>query len=139
MEITEIKQRLTLPMVINHYGQKADNSRPVSTACSTKIKRRVCCCTIAYCFSANCKTHGKTMDVIDLIIHKENTGKHKAIEKAKSLMDNGQLKMNNENKLSTVHYPLPIDRTQFLGNTFHYFRNAISNSQPTKEYVKRRN
>jgi hypothetical protein len=29
----------------------------------------------AYCFSSNCKTHGKSLDVIDFIMHKENCSK----------------------------------------------------------------
>ena len=35
----------------------------------------------AYCFSSNCKTHGKSLDVIEIVMHKENITKHKAINK----------------------------------------------------------
>jgi DNA primase len=150
MEISEIKQRLTLPMVLQHYGLKADKSHRINCpfhedktpSMQLYYKTQTC-----YCFSANCRTHGKAMDVIDFIMHKENTTKHEAIEKAKTMV-NGQLSMPVQSKvevinepkepLTTNHSSLTIDRTQFLGNMFTYFRNAISNSQPAKEYVKSR-
>ena len=41
----------------------------------------------AYCFSSNCKTHGKSLDVIDFVLYKENSSKHYAIEKCKALIN----------------------------------------------------
>ena len=40
----------------------------------------------AYCFSSNCKTHGKSLDVIDFIMHRENQDKHNAILKAAGML-----------------------------------------------------
>src|SRR5690606_23289104 len=88
----------------------------------------------AYCFSANCKTHGRAIDVIDFIMHKENISKHEAIEKAASLSGDIQPGIKTE----TAQPPECLNRPQFLGNMFQYFRNAISNSQPAKDYVKNR-
>jgi len=66
------------------------------------------------------------MDVIDFIMHKENLSKHEAIKKAEEILnpDSG----NQE-----------ISREKFLNNMFQYFRNAISNSKPAKEYLEKRN
>ncbi len=36
----------------------------------------------AYCFSSNCPTHGKSLDVIDFIMYQEKCTKHEAILKA---------------------------------------------------------
>jgi DNA primase len=39
-----------------------------------------------YCFSSNCKLHGKAVDAIDFIMHMEQVSKHEAILKAKELL-----------------------------------------------------
>ncbi|WP_255424422.1 CHC2 zinc finger domain-containing protein [Apibacter sp. HY039] len=40
----------------------------------------------AYCYSSNCKTHGKSIDVIDFINYKESVSKAQAIRKAKEII-----------------------------------------------------
>jgi len=40
----------------------------------------------AYCFSSNCKTPGKSLDVIDFILYKENITKHEAIKQAEAMI-----------------------------------------------------
>jgi predicted transcriptional regulator len=85
----------------------------------------------AYCFSSNCKTHGKSIDVIDFILHKENCTKHEAINKAKEILGNSQK--------SKVESPKEnLSREQFLTNMHQYFKNAISNSKPAQEYLQSR-
>ena len=55
-----------------------------------KITPQVCKCTtkhkLAYCFTSNCPTHGKSLDVIDFIMKKENITKHEAILKAQDFI-----------------------------------------------------
>lgn len=65
------------------------------------------------------------MDVIDFIMYKENLSKHEAIKKAEQILNpsSGNLTIGNE---------------QFLTNMFTYFRNAINNSKPAKEYLEKR-
>ncbi len=68
MEIQEIKQRLTMAQVLTRYSLKPDKHL------------RLCCpfhedktpsmqvyykTHTAYCFSSNCPTYGKSLDVID--------------------------------------------------------------------------
>jgi DNA primase len=88
MEIPEIKAHLTIAQVLDHYGLKVDKNN------------RLCCpfhedktpsmqvypeTNTVHCFSSNCKLHGKGIDVIDFILHKEGITKHEAILKAKEL------------------------------------------------------
>lgn len=142
MELQEIKERLTLAEVLDHYGLKPDKHgrlncpfHPDKTP-SLQVYPKT---HTAYCFSSNCKTHGKSLDVIDFVMHKENCGKAEAIKKAE-LMVNGQLSMiNDSDKISTAdHYALTVPRTRILGNMFAYFKNAVHNSKPAQEYIKGR-
>ena len=129
MTIEEIKQQLTLAQILHYYHLKPDKNM------------RLCCpfhddktpsfqvyykTHTAYCFSSNCKTHGKSLDVIDFIMHKENVTKHEAILKAKSMI-NGE---------TIAKEP---SRTEVLTNMFTYFKNGVPSSKQAKEYIKSRN
>ncbi|MGJ5676866.1 MAG: CHC2 zinc finger domain-containing protein, partial [Nostochopsis sp.] len=126
MEITEIKQQLTIGQVFDHYGLKAD-------------KNNMLCCPFhndktpsmqvypetntVHCFSSNCKLHGKAIDQIDFILHKENLTKHEAILKAQSLLghaSNGQDQMQYE-------------------KLFKVFQANIKKSESAKAYLQNRN
>ncbi|CAF3415886.1 unnamed protein product [Rotaria socialis] len=72
------------------------------------------------------------MDVIDFILHKENTTKHQAINKAVEILGHNEPHKNDR-------YQPNLSREQFIGNMFQYFKNAISNSKPAKEYLQSRN
>jgi DNA primase len=142
MEIPEIKSQLSLATVLHYYGLKADKTNRMccpfhedkTPSLQVYYKTQTC-----YCFSSNCKTHGKSMDVIDFIMLKENTTKHEAIKKAEIIV-NGQLSMVNgkSGKKIINNLQLTISREQFLGNMFQYFRNAINNSKPAKDYLEKR-
>jgi DNA primase len=141
MEISEIKQRLTLSMVLSYYGLKADKSHRINCPFhedKTPSMQLYYKTQTAYCFSSNCRTHGKAIDVIDFIMYKENSSKHEAIEKAKSFLPVNHENISNESNVVTKAQTPSLSKAQFLGNMFTYFRNAISNSQPAKEYVKNR-
>jgi len=142
MEITEIKQRLSLSEVIRHYGLKADK------------QNRLCCpfhedktpsmqlyhkTQTAYCFSSNCRTHGRSVDVIDFIMYKENVDKHQAIEKCKSLINPIQSHSPlNPPKGDLKTLPSTKERSQFLESMFQYFCNAVYNSKPAQDYFTSR-
>lgn len=136
MEIQEIKQQLTLATVLHYYGLKADKTNRMhcpfhedkTPSFQVYYKTQTC-----YCFSSNCKTHGKSMDVIDFILHKENTTKHEAIKKAVEILDGRHETQDRKNR-----YQKDLSREQFLGNMFQYFRNAINNSKPAKDYLEKR-
>jgi len=93
MEIAQIKQQLTIQTVLAHYGLKADKNQKLccpfheDKTPSMQVYPKT---NTVYCFSANCPTHGKAIDVIDFMMHKESLNKHHAIKKATALMSNSQ-------------------------------------------------
>jgi hypothetical protein len=128
MEISEIKAKLTLKEVLSHYGLKPDKQsrlncpfHPDKTP-SMQVYYKT---QTAYCFSSNCPTHGKSLDVIDFILHKEGVTKHEAILKAKSLI-NGTAPV------------LELTRSAVLTKMFTLFKNAVHNSRPAREYLESR-
>lgn len=134
MEIPEIKSQLTLATVLHYYGLKTDKTNRIccpfhedkTPSLQVYYKTQTC-----YCFSSNCKTHGKSMDVIDFIMYKENCTKHEAIKKAQEIL--GHQEPNKKDR-----YQKDLTKEQFLGNMFQYFRNAINNSKPAKDYLNKR-
>ncbi|MFC0346032.1 CHC2 zinc finger domain-containing protein [Epilithonimonas hispanica] len=134
MEIQEIKSRLSIATVLHYYGLKPDKNAKMccpfheDKTPSMQIYYKT---QTAYCFSSNCKTHGKSMDVIDFILHKENCTKHEAIKKAVEIL--GHQEPNKKDR-----YQKNLSREEFLGNMFQYFRNAINNSKPAKDYLEKR-
>ncbi|WP_375605354.1 CHC2 zinc finger domain-containing protein [Flavobacterium davisii] len=134
MEIQDIKEKLTITNVLHYYGLKTDKQSRLNCPFhedktpSFQVYYKT---QTAYCFSSNCKTHGKSIDVIDFILHKENCTKHEAINKAVEILGH---KEPNKNE----RYQQDLSREQFLGNMYQYFKNAISNSKPAKEYLQSR-
>jgi DNA primase len=134
MEIPEIKSQLTMSNVLHYYGLKTDKQSRLNCPFhedktpSFQVYYKT---QTAYCFSSSCKTHSKSMDVIDFILYKENCTKHEAINKAKEILNH---KEPNKNE----RYQQDLSREQFLGNMYQYFKNAISNSKPAKEYLQSR-
>lgn len=135
MEISEIKQTLTIANVLHYYGLKTDKQSRLhcpfheDKTPSMQVYYKT---QTAYCFSSNCKTHGKSIDVIDFIMYKENCTKHEAIKKAQEIL-------NHQEPNKKDRYQKDLTREQFLGNMFQYFRNAINNSKPAKDYLQKRN
>jgi len=128
MEISEIKQRLTLAAVLQHYGLKPDKNLRLNCPFhddktpSLQVYYKT---HTAYCFSGNCKTHGKSLDVIDFIMYKENCTKHEALKKCGELIG-GTAK------------PIPQSKAAFLQKMFNYFGNAVHNSPPAQNYLAKR-
>lgn len=129
MEITDIKQQLTLAQVLQHYGLKPDKHLrlhcPFHEDKTPSLQVYYKTHTV-YCFSSNCKTHGKAMDVIDFVMHKENISKHEAIEKCKELITGNNI---------TTSTPAALTRTAVLTKMFGYFKNAVHNSKPARDYI----
>jgi len=139
MEISEIKQRLTLSRVLNYYGLKPDKNLRLhcpfheDKTPSLQVYYKT---HTAYCFSSNCKTHGKSLDVIDFVMHKENSTKAAAIKKAIELLG-GDKDTPVSNRNPTLAKP-SMSKEQILQNMFQYFKNAVHNSRPAQEYIKQR-
>jgi DNA primase len=138
MEITQIKQQLTLKTVLDYYGLKPDKSLRLLCpfhADKTPSLQVYYKTQTAYCFSSNCTTHGKSIDVIDFIMYKENISKSEAIQKAISMTGNTTTTPTANPESSTK--PL-LGKEQFLQNIFTYFKNGVCNSKPAQEYIKSR-
>lgn len=135
MEIQDIKDKLTMANVLHYYGLKTDKQSRLNCPFhedrtpSLQVYYKT---QTAYCFSSNCKTHGKSMDVIDFVMHKENCTKAEAIKKCKEIL--GHQKPNSKER-----YQPDLSKSQFLANMFQYFRNAVHNSKPAKKYLESRN
>lgn len=129
MEIQEIKQQLTLAEVLNHYGLKPDKHLRLlcpfhpDTIPSLQVYYKTHTC---YCFSTVCPTHGKSLDVIDFIMHKEDCTKREAILKAKGLIT------------GTASPLQELTRMAILTKMFTYFKNAVHNSPPARAYIESR-
>jgi DNA primase catalytic core len=134
MEISEIKASLSITKVLQHYNLNPDRNN------------RLCCpfhndktpslqvypkTNTAYCFSSNCKTHGKSLDVIDFVMHKEGCSKHEAILKAQELLGETPPKPKPKNGQD-------LSRSAVLTKMFSYFKNGLSSSQPAKAYAASR-
>ena len=87
MEIPEIKTQLSITAVLAHYNLKPSANNMLCCpfhADKTPSMQVYVATNTVYCFSSNCKLHGKAIDVIDFILHKDNLSKHDALLKATS-------------------------------------------------------
>ena len=139
MDISVIKQGLSLSKVLTHYGLAPDRNNRLccpfhldkTPSLQVYLETNTC-----YCFSSNCQTHGKSIDVIDFIMYKENLSKHEAILKAQSML-------TAYNPITTSQGITQIqlsdkEKILFLEQMFTYFKNAVYNSKPAQEYIQQR-
>jgi DNA primase len=131
MEIQDIKNKLTLATVLHHYNLKPDKQLRLKCPFhddktpSMQIYYKT---HTAYCFSSNCKTHGKSLDVIDFVMFKEECDKHTAIKKAIELLG-GETKTTVKTKEKNTD----LQRAVFLEKMFSYFKNSIHSSKPAQQ------
>ena len=132
MEITQIKKQLSIRKVLHHYNLTPDKNNMLrcpfhnDKTPSMKIYPETNTWT---CFSSNC-TAG-TGDQIEMIQRKDKLNKHQAILKAKSLL-------NGSESIAVPVQPSAGEREEFLNKMFNYFKKAVSNSRPAKEYLTSR-
>lgn len=151
MDIKDIKSKLTIAEVIKHYGLKADKQNRLKCPFhedKTPSLQLYYKTQTAFCFSTNCSTHGKAIDVIDFIMYYERCTKHEAIKKAEQIINptaetTKPVQQNNETdkggSLNTNENNNPVKhRAMFLERMFTYFKNAVSNSKPAQEYLQSR-
>ena len=90
MDIKEIKAKLNIITVLQHYNIKVDKTKrincpfhPDKTPSMQVYEDK----NMVYCHSSNCKCGGKLIDGIDFIMHLEKFTKHQAILKAQHLIN----------------------------------------------------
>ncbi len=148
MEISEIKTRLSITEILGHYGLKADKNARLrcpfheDKTPSMQVYEKT---GTVYCFSANCKTHGRSMDVIEFILQKEGINKHEAIKKAESLIapEASVAQPPEGERTETKTPPLGVrgailSRTELVNKLFTYFKNGLKLSPQAKEYCQLR-
>src|SRR5690554_2315128 len=141
MEIIEIKQRLRLSEVLNHYGLKPKLSTGSSSGmllCPFHEDKTASLQVNLEKNFYNCHACGKTGDVIQFVQDYEKLSKHEAINKCKTLVsinDEG-LRIMNEPKSQLLQ---DKERTAFLTKMFLSFRKGIFSSVPAREYCASRN
>lgn len=149
MDISEIKQRLTMAQVLARYGLKPDKHMRMNCPFhedKTPSMQVYYKTHTAYCFSSNCPTHGKSLDVIDFIMYQEKCTKHEAILKAQDFIGVPPNINNPDTKPKPKPEPKPeeskpastAERAAFLNKMFTYFKNAVYNSKPAQEYIQSR-
>ncbi len=148
MEIQEIKSRLTITAVLQHYGLKPDRNHRLKCPFhddKTPSMQVYYKTQTAYCFSSNCITHGKSMDVIDFIMNKENTDKHQALLKCAEIINYFEGKVSHQHNLPhqggeplEITAALTVNKEDVLQTIFTYFKNAVYYSKPAHDYIKSR-
>ncbi|MCQ4142601.1 CHC2 zinc finger domain-containing protein [Chryseobacterium sp. EO14] len=140
MEISAIKERLSLSAVLQHYHLEPKNKmlhcfmhEDKTASLQVNLEKNF----------YKCHSCGKTGDVIQFIEDYEKISKHEAIKKAKSFLiphekltvtdPSGTAKPVGQTLISVEKSAL------FLENTFGYFRKALYCSPPAKEYTGKRN
>ncbi|MEN0052005.1 MAG: CHC2 zinc finger domain-containing protein, partial [Bacteroidota bacterium] len=124
--------------MLRYYGLKPDRNNRLrcpfheDRTPSLQIYYKTHTC---YCFSTACPTHGHSLDVIDFIMHMEKCSKHEAILKSKSLITGSAIEASTAQTISPSN---PSKRITVLTQIFTYFKNGVHNSQPAKDYLKKR-
>ena len=138
MEIQEIKSKLTLAVVLNYYHLKPDKNLRLNCpfhedktpSLQLYYKTHTC-----FCFSSNCKTHGKAMDVIDFIMHKENITKHEALMKAKDMIGVAKPSISKD----IIINPRKLGGQAILTKYYQSSIQSMARSKKGKVYVESRN
>lgn len=134
MEIADIKAKLSILEVLQHYGLKPN-------------KNKMLCCPFhpdknpsmqvypetntVHCFSGNCEHTGKAIDQIDFIMLMDKCSKHMAILKAKKLIGETIITNVNQNH-KTMSNPN-------LTEIFFKLQEALPRSKKALEYLESRN
>lgn len=132
MEISDIKQKLTIAEVLRHYNLKPDKHLRLNCPFhedKTPSMQVYAETNTVFCFSGNCTKNGKAMDTIQFIQDKENITKHEAIKKAQSLI--GAITQQATAK--------PIIQPENLTEIFTKLRPSFYSSSKARAYAESRN
>src|SRR5690554_7200907 len=129
MEISEIKQRLPLAEVLQHYHLKPKNNMLLCPFHQDKTA------SLQVHLEKNfykCHACGKSGDVIQFVQDYEKLTKHQALKKCTELA--GEQPEIKPHSKETPNIPHPT--SGFLTKMFLSFRKGIFNSVPAKEYCQ---
>ena len=131
MEISDIKQRLKIETVLKYYGLQVNRNHMLKCPFHKDDKPSLKIYSNTNTFNCfGCEANG---DVIEFIQLKEKCNKHEALKKATELINPIDTK-----PLPTKPTSEPISRSgkiELLTKLFGYFRGAINNSKPSRNYI----
>lgn len=140
MDIKEIKAKLSITAVLQHYGIQLQRGKQIhcpfheDKTPSMQVYEDK---GLVYCHSSNCKNGGKHLDQIEIIQQKENCSKHEAIKKAISLIENGELLMVNEKSKQSLN---PINQgSDNYHELFPKLQQCYIRNDKAIDYAKSRN
>ncbi len=139
MEIIEIKSKLTLTQVLNHYNLKPDKSDRLhcpfhndkTPSLQIYPKTNTYCC-----FSSNCKAG--TGDQIQFIELKENCNKHEALLKATALLNGNAPAATQPPAAKLFIETAPLEKIAVLTKAFKGFSKALPLTKQGVEYLQSR-
>ncbi|WP_052598404.1 CHC2 zinc finger domain-containing protein [Aureispira sp. CCB-QB1] len=126
MTIEQIKESLSIQDVLAHYGYAINRNKHINCPFhedknpSMKVYEET---NTVYCFSGNCSTHGKSLDVIEFIMKHESCTRHQAIMKCKSLLN---YQNPNQKKMNLIP------------QLWQEFTNCFTKSKKAKSYAQSR-
>ena len=132
MEIPEIKSHLSIATVLQHYDITPDRNKQIR--CPFHEDDTPSCRIYPETNTFHCFGCGATGDVIEFIEKYEKCGKHSAITRAAALIENGELKIENEKTVS-ISRTSQIEQSQILSKAFTHFARSLS-AKPAKKAIE---
>ncbi len=139
MEITDIKKSFSILKILSTYSLTPDRNKRIrcpfhdDKTPSMQIYPET---NTVYCFSSNCNLHGKAIDQIDFIMHKDNCTKHEAILKAKFILSGAEgTILNYKPNSKQMNEP----QEQSLTELFKQQRKSLHRTKKALQYLKDRN
>jgi DNA primase catalytic core len=142
MEIADIKSRLPIDQVLQHYGLKPDKQdrlhcpfHPDKTPSLQVYPKTGTFC----CFSSNCSAG--TGDVIQFIQLMEKCSKHEALVKATALCGGGLIPLTTPTSAPAAKLFVEADELEkeaLLGKVFGYFTKSLPLTRKAVEYLQSR-
>jgi DNA primase len=126
MTIEEIKERLSIKDVLAHYGISINKNKHINCpfhADKTPSMQVYVETNTVYCFSGNCSTHGKSLDVIEFVMEKEVCTKRQAILNCKSMLG-----------FETAAKAAP----RAIDEVWEYLKRSLGKHAKAKSYLKNR-
>ena len=135
MEIQDIKQKLTLATILQHYNLKPNKNNMLLCPFheDTKPSLQINLETNFY----KCHACGKKGDQIQWVQDFGNLSKREAILKCVTMIEISPIPKVESQKVETA--TITEDKSIFLEKMFQSFRKGIFSSPSAKEYCKRRN
>jgi DNA primase len=129
MEIPDIKQRLSIEIVLQHYGISADRNKQIR--CPFHEDDTPSCRIYPKTNTFHCFGCGATGDVIEFIEKYERISKHEALKRAAALINHEQLIMNNDKETLPVLHSSGLTVSEILPHAFTHFVRSL-NAKPKK-------